>query len=85
MLLSTDYHSGKSLLNMDDLKSGLVGPYDAGARGVVIWGSSSERALPEFLDVRNLTQSNTCKQSLCCHEHLSPIEKTVAVTHVQIL
>ncbi|CAI8015829.1 Hyaluronidase-3, partial [Geodia barretti] len=72
------YHGGKSLLNMDDLKSGLVGPYDAGAKGVVIWGSSSERALPEFLDyvrdhmgplARNFTeQMCKCSQTYC-HGH----------------
>ena len=46
-----DYHDGKSLLNLEDLRSGLVGPYDMGARGVVIWGSSSEVKSTDFLTV----------------------------------
>ena len=57
--ISVDYHDGKSLLNLEDLRTGLVGPYDEGAQGVVIWGSSSESKTPEFLDVSHITtQSN---------------------------
>ena len=44
---------------MDDLRSGLLGPYDAGAQGVVIWGSSNESNKPEFLTVRTYIQYNT--------------------------
>ena len=48
-----DYHDGKSLLNPEDLRSGLVGPYDEGAQGVVIWGSSTEINNTKFLSVRS--------------------------------
>ena len=47
-----DYHDGKSLLNMEDLRSGLLGPYDMGAQGVVIWGSSAEADRQDFLTVQ---------------------------------
>jgi hyaluronoglucosaminidase len=46
------YHDGKSLLNMEDLRSGLLGPYDMGAQGVVIWGSSAEADRQDFLTVQ---------------------------------
>ena len=47
----TDYHDGKSLLNIEDLQSSLLGPYDMGAQGIVIWGASSEINNKDFLKV----------------------------------
>lgn len=51
LFIFSDYHDAKNLLNLDDLQSGLLGPYDMGAQGVVIWGSSAEANNPEFLSV----------------------------------
>jgi len=47
-----DYHNATTLLSPEDLRSGLLGPYDVGAQGVVIWGSSTELSNSTFLTVR---------------------------------
>ena len=46
-----DYHNGTTLLSLDDLVTGLLGPYEVGAQGVVIWGSFAELNNSTFLTV----------------------------------
>lgn len=61
-----DYHDGKSLLNMEDLSSGLLGPYDEGAQGVVIWGSSEESNKEDFLTVYTMRSTSTYWYNYTC-------------------
>lgn len=54
--LHTDYHNGTTLPSPEDLQSGLLGPYDVGAQGVVMWGSSTELNNSTFLTVQMTAQ-----------------------------
>eukprot|EP01052_Picozoa_sp_SAG31_P046334 SAG31_NODE_8818_length_1382_cov_1.386594_1_plen_369_part_00 len=40
------YHNGSTLLSYDDLQSEIIGPYEAGADGVVVWGCKPHVANP---------------------------------------
>ena len=37
IIFLSDYHNGTTLLDVTDLHSAMLLPYDEGARGVVIW------------------------------------------------
>eukprot|EP00731_Ephydatia_muelleri_P032180 Em0023g687a len=44
------YHNATTLLDPEDLFSGLVGPYDQKSQGVIMWGSTGELEDAAFID-----------------------------------
>ena len=52
LLYSTDYHNATTLLDPEDLFTGLVGPYDQKSQGVIMWGSTSELEDTAFIEAR---------------------------------
>ena len=67
MYPTADYHNGTTLLTLDDLHSGLLGPYDMGAQGVVIWGSTTELKNETFVKVSFIHNTiHTSSSRLSC-------------------
>ena len=53
-----DYHNATTLLDPEDLFSGLVGPYDQKSQGVIMWGSTAELEDAAFIDARHIPMTS---------------------------